>query len=276
MNWTDKRGDPSPLSWANTGGRKRGKAMKKKKDGGEKIPLTWNGPRFLVLKADVMFDLGVRLGLCEKALHDCDDMPDKMKARDFSKIIKETAKAAVNENKKEVVPKGPEGLEKLFRQIGLTVESTPTIITEGLRCSISEKDSLKKLGPCCMIISMLYYYSCYNFDAGTMDRLITAVVWLDHVITEKSHEAIGYWTAKMERKKRPTGGGAKAMAERGKANKEAIKTVIAELGVRQLSVFRQDKKLRESFYDKAKIATYHGAPLSEDRISKIARALLQG
>jgi len=67
-----------------------------------------------------------------------------------------------------------------------------------------------------------------------------------------------------------------AMAERGKANKEAIKTVITELGVRQLSVFRQDKKLRESFYDKAKIATYHGAPLSEDRISKIARALLQG
>ena len=85
MNWTDKRGDPSPLSWANTGGRKRGKAMKKKKDGGEKIPLTWNGPRFLVLKSDVMFDLGVRLGLCEKALHACDDMPDKIKARDFSK-----------------------------------------------------------------------------------------------------------------------------------------------------------------------------------------------
>jgi hypothetical protein len=109
-----------------------------------------------------------------------------------------------------------------------------------------------------------------------MDQFITELNCLSDSITGKSHEAIGYWTAKMEGKKRTPGGGAKAMEERGKANAEAIKKIIAELGVRSLSVFRQDKKLRGSFYDKAKTATFHGAPLSEDRISKIARALLQG
>mgnify|MGYP006987173279 CR=1 FL=1 len=63
------------------------------------------------------------------------------------------------------------------------------------------------------------------------------------------------------------------MKKRGERNKEVIQALLADLQIKSLGAFRTNKALRKKFYDMAKQLTDCD---SEDRISKIARLILNG
>jgi hypothetical protein len=233
-----------------------------KKDNREKVALTLNGPRFLLLKSKLVLDLSVRLYTCEQALRSYDDIPDIIEGTDYSMIVSDAAKDC-----KTFEPTTNDKIDdKASRNDAMKT------LKKGQLCKIHDKGSLRELSICCVILGD-FYSSASDLDTRVIDKYITTVNRLCDAIIGKSHEAIGYWTAKLEEKKRNMEGGAKKKSEKGKKNQDGIKHILSELKITSLSVFRNDKKLRAEFYEKCKKATDLD---SEDRISKIARALLRG
>lgn len=119
----------------------------------------------------------------------------------------------------------------------------------------------------------------YNYKNLQIKDIITFFK-LEQLLRGAAFEAIGYWTAKLEKKKGSKEGGGKAVKEQGDKNKEAIRKVIADLEITSLTVFRKDKELRNNFYKKSKEKTSDErykppVSLSEKRISDIARAILK-
>ncbi len=148
-------------------------------------------------------------------------------------------------------------------------------IKQILSLDMRSKDSFGSIIEICSFLSDALLLHIYYPDIIT-SKTSSYFLLYSNVAAGKVHELCGYWTAKMEERERNARGGAAVMKERGEENAKAIKKIIDELGIRSLSVFRQDKRLRDRFYNAAKAATCHGVPLSEDRISKIARAQLRG
>jgi len=121
-------------------------------------------------------------------------------------------------------------------------------------------------------LAEIYELVSKKADAGKID-LLTLKVFADSnemqiAIRSKYFELMGYWTAATEkRKKNP---GADAMKQRGESNAKAIKEIMKTFQIKDTSIFRKDKKLRENFFSMAKEMTDCS---SEDRILKIARSL---
>lgn len=244
----------------------------KKKDDSEKVALTLNVPRFLLLKSKLVLDLSVRLYICVQSLRNYDDIPDIIDGTDYSKIVNDAANDCIafgRTTNDEISILNEVQLCKIHDKTSLN-DAIKTL-NKGQLCKIHNRASLEELSICCLIISDLYS-SSIDLDTKDADKYITTVNPLADSIIGKSHEAIGYWTAKLEEKKRNMEGGAKKKAEKGNANRDAIKVILSELGLTSLSVFRQDKKLRSEFFTRTERAT---DKLSQGRISKIARALLK-
>jgi hypothetical protein len=260
MNWTDKRGEPlSRFPGFTNGAKREGKVMKSIKEHQKQAADVKESLDHVV---NYMNDLMIYSIACRLMIERGDtSFPPTKEDHDYILTV-------LSECDKE------EGKYEESEDEAASFASNNPVATIR-HIDITDKKSFASIIKICSYLSIVVSCPIYYPDKFPVRSIENILFWCG-VAAGKVYELSGYWTAKMEGKKRTPGGGAKAMEERGKANAEAIKKIIAELGVRQLSVFRQDKKLRESFYDKAKIATYHGAPLSEDRISKIARALLQG
>jgi hypothetical protein len=107
-------------------------------------------------------------------------------------------------------------------------------------------------------------------DSGEIDiitfKLFAQLNETQKAILAKYSELMGYWTARIEKRKNNPGG--LAMRKRGERNTKAIEDVLNKLGIKNIGIFRKDKRLRNSFFDMAKKLTDLE---SEDRILKIAR-----
>ncbi len=141
-------------------------------------------------------------------------------------------------------------------------------------CDIRDEQSLTKLSHACIILSIPRPIDITN------EKNIKDVLSIEDLVMAKANEAIGYWTHKLEERKRNKKGGGYVVHGQGNRNKDAIRQVLVELKIKSLSVFRKDKSLRKSFYDKAAEITKeadlkHKMPLSEKRISDIAREILK-
>jgi hypothetical protein len=125
-------------------------------------------------------------------------------------------------------------------------------------------------------LSILYDWTANDYlkaDIPLLSKLDVIGAWT----IAKSHEFIGYWTAKMEESERNKSG-AYTMKEKGLATDEAIREVISKYDVKSFQCFRKNKKLRESFFKEAKKATTDlkfNVPLAEDTIRRKAVKILK-
>jgi hypothetical protein len=108
---------------------------------------------------------------------------------------------------------------------------------------------------------------------------MTKLLITEKVVSQNAHEALGYWTAKLEEMKKNKEHGAKAMQDKGDKNKEAIRQIMKEQNITSMD-FRSDKVKRKIFYETAKkrteeIDTKNRQPLTESRIQKIGRQILE-
>lgn len=136
----------------------------------------------------------------------------------------------------------------------------------------------------CSFFAMQYYCDkLYEFlrdisiDEITND-LFREVEATCNLISKKVYMLMGVHDEALAKKESQMPG-ANAMKAKGRANNTAIAMVLADMRIKSLSVFRKDKKLRETFLERAKKATHdpiHGGCLSTDRINKIARSHLKG
>ncbi len=135
---------------------------------------------------------------------------------------------------------------------------------------IRDKESFKKVYDYFCILE-LYYDKITKSRKPEMYLPISQGGLYSIDATQKYFELIGYWTAKEENRVNNPGG--LAMKKRGERNKEVIQALLADLQIKSLGVFRTNKALRKKFYDMAKQLTDCD---SEDRVSKIARLILNG
>lgn len=136
-----------------------------------------------------------------------------------------------------------------------------------------ENKDLSQLNRACLLLGSYNYKNMKQKD-------IVIFLNIESLLRGVCCEANGYWTAKLEEKKRNKTGGARQVKEQGKRNKEAIRKVIADLEITSLTAFRKDKELRDKFYEKSREKTKDArykppVSLSEKRISDIARAILK-
>lgn len=125
---------------------------------------------------------------------------------------------------------------------------------------------LLELGLCCWLL-----YRFIILNTFTKKNGIARFIMCDSGLTKTVNRAIGYWTAKME--KREKNPGADAMKERGKKNAKSVREIIEQLNITSTGDFRKNKKLRDEFFSMAKKMT---DCTSEDRLLKIARNNLKG
>jgi hypothetical protein len=227
----------------------------------------WNSRSYLEFKIEDASELGMRLLLCEISLRDYEDMPDRIRVEDFIR------------NNEFVAPLGVKAFDDTYYDHFSSTDDAFKIIEKYCQCTIYERTSLMELFHCCMAITWLYDH-CYGRNAT--DELITKVTVYDHSITAKSHETIGYWTARaeeMRRNKKISGARAK---EIGDINKDCIDRLMKELNISTLNALRGKKKLRTLFIERAKSGTKRPKPdgsetegLSEKRILDIARSSLK-
>jgi hypothetical protein len=131
------------------------------------------------------------------------------------------------------------------------------------KINIREKESFMKLLEYCYIMEFIFEKP----EWGKTGSSLSDFFYLSIEFIRKYYELIGYWTAKIEkRRKNP---GAVAMKKRGEKNTKVIDDILKDLRIENTSIFRKDKKLREIFFSMAKEKT---DCTSEDRILKIARS----
>jgi len=136
---------------------------------------------------------------------------------------------------------------------------------------VRDKESFKVVYDYFVIMEAVYDKIRAEIHIGEINWCETNSFFLSQSATQKYFELIGYWTAKEENRINNPGG--LAMKKRGEKNREVIKALLADLEIKSLGVFRTNKALRKKFYDMAKQLTDCD---SEDRISKIARLILNG
>lgn len=98
---------------------------------------------------------------------------------------------------------------------------------------------------------------------------LCSCIFQAHDLTLKYSALISHWTGRMAN--RGTNPGAERMKEIAKDNENIIKDVLSFLQIREINIFRKDKRLRETFVAMTKKKS---GCTSEDRIFKIARSLL--
>jgi len=220
----------------------------------------------LLWRAKQLFILHRRLSKCILALNQHGDVPDDIAMNaiankylslkiDFEKDIKK------------------HGTSKI---LGINnFEDILSIADDAIKNRINNPRILQSLRYACLCLS-LFYTSNYQ-DMEIQD--IKKYTAIENLLNGKSHEAIGYWTAKLEIMKTNKEHGAKAMQDKGDKNKEAIRQIIKEQNITSMD-FRGDKSKRESFYETAKkrtkeIDTKNKTALTESRIQKIGRQILK-
>lgn len=72
-----------------------------------------------------------------------------------------------------------------------------------LKIKIDEGHALLLLSAACSVVSLLYRISKENLP----DDMLKSFIAVDHLLTCRSHEAIGYWTSRLEGKKHGQMGG---------------------------------------------------------------------
>lgn len=136
---------------------------------------------------------------------------------------------------------------------------------------IRDKESFKVVYDYFVIMEALYDKIRTEIYIDDITGYENMCFFLSQTAAQKYFELIGYWTAKEENRINNPGG--LAMKKRGEKNREVIKVLLADLEIKSLGVFRTNKALRKKFYDMSKQLTDCD---SEDRISKIARLILNG
>jgi len=172
--------------------------MEKEKHNKKQITIEWNGQGFILWRSDQLFDLSMRLYLCEVALRQYSKVATSIEADRFADSIRENAAAHKEEISIDLCD-----LSEILNSIGISDEDKLNDIIDGsFNCDISERDSLKKLGRSCLLLSTLYDYIKFNWNVKERTTFLTTLALYNDTITSKSHESIGYWSAKLEEMKR--------------------------------------------------------------------------
>jgi hypothetical protein len=249
----------------------RGKAMKQisknksDKNINEKILLE----ALLNLKATALLDLTKRMIMCEKSLNEWGIIPTEVSI--FYNLHKD--KSLLKEWD-DINHKYQMDLDVSSADGSLKLKSCFNLVKKILSKYLL--DNNKNLHEPLKACALLGGYNYKNMQ--TKD--ITTFFNIESLLRGACCEAIGYWTAKLEEKKRNKDIVDKTVVEQGRKNKEAIKNIIAEMKITSLTDFRKNKILRSSFLAKAQEKTKevdkkHNWPLSEKRIFDIARASIK-
>jgi hypothetical protein len=226
----------------------------KKKNHLAKIPFDIRG--MLLLRSQHLFALGFRLALCYGSLQSYNDMPDTIETNSILHDLGTVSKNELANN-----------TNSAFELLNIKSDKEcADIVLEALECKIYEQKSFRTLVYACFALSCLYDSLYPAIQEDEMDTFCRA----EDILTRRSHEAIGYWTAKLEEKRRNMNGGAKAKKEKGRKNREAIEKVMDDLGISSLNIFRINKELRDKFYAFAKKET---DMLSPKRIYDLANII---
>lgn len=101
----------------------------------------------------------------------------------------------------------------------------------------------------------------------TKSQNLCLCIFLAQVLSRQYFELTGYWRAKNYNP------GAEGMKARGEKNVQEVKNLLSRFGIKNTSVFRRNKELREKFFSEGRKVT---DCTSEDRIIRIARSVLKG
>lgn len=159
----------------------------------------WNRIGSYNIRITKLIGLGTRLSLCEKSLINYDDPPSELNA--FTASLENLTKVTTlmeKQNNKDYDP------DKIFKEVGINHEvELIDALDYILNCDIREEESLSELGIWCFLLAHFYcefIEKIQNNKDGQYDEEFTVFCSLDREISEKSYEAIGYWSAKAEPK----------------------------------------------------------------------------
>jgi hypothetical protein len=225
----------------------------------------------LLWKAEQLFDLALRMSELSSALKRYDDFPDdEISHLFYSKLDRSIENKFVDYTLAACVEFKIITMDELetFALAGHTDINITTLqksfeFARGvLKIKINELYSLVMLASACSVLS-----SVYRLNKESMqENILKTFIAMEHRLTNKACEAIGYWTAKLEERRRNKEGGAQVKKEKGEKNKESIKKIMDDLGISSMN-FKNNKTLKEKFYNRAKKET----GLYEKRISEIGR-----
>ena len=263
MNWTDKRREPLSRFSGSHRGEKRG-AMKAVERLGSKED--WS----TVYESKSLYfgDLKIYLVTClaQIKIKELNDNPFPPSREDFETMREFLI--APDADQEEQEPISEEEIFEFWKNADKKYFES---------VDIKELDDISgKLMLATNCLSILYDWTANNYlkaDIPLLSKLDVIGAWT----IAKSHEFIGYWTAKMEESERNKSG-AYTMKEKGLATDEAIREVISKYDVKSFQCFRKNKKLRESFFKEAKKATTDfkfNVPLAEDTIRRKAVKILK-
>lgn len=164
----------------------------------------------LLWKAEQLFDLNLRIFKLSAALNgQFGDFPDYEESHLFySKLSRATKNnyldfpqllAICAERKIITLDEINTFVRKSRIDINITHLQKSFEFAQGvLKIKIKEPHSLLLLASACSAVSVLYRI----INEPLQEDTLKAFIAIDHLLTAKSHEAIGYWTAKLEHKKR--------------------------------------------------------------------------
>lgn len=215
-------------------------AKQKNQDG-----LNWNKPSMLKKRMECLIELGCRLIMSAKALGQYDNMPLDQDARNMLCTLKTENTTNDHQSKHQEhfdQWTNQERIDLFTRNrkvLNMANENDQQNIAFDF--DIHKSESLQDLGFTCFILSSQYallYDKIKVKKDGMADKddneAITVLFMVDDEISRRSREAIGYWTAKLEHKKR-------SKNQETKQQQEAIKEEYVTNAY--LNLIKDEKKI---------------------------------
>ncbi|MGA9112123.1 MAG: hypothetical protein WB290_17710 [Smithella sp.] len=214
---------------------------KNKKSKAVNPPIIRNWKDWINYQYPALLKLGARLIDSENALKKYTEIPNTGFALDIlkTKVImlnERTSKTLLNQNKKS--------LEDLLvninlKQYGIDRNDFENKLDKARNCDITDTGSLNKLGTWCFFLAELCHEFRMEYRIGNdinkeCYEAITRLFLICGDITGRAYEAIGYWTAKLEHKKR-------SKNQETKQQQEAIKEEYVTNAY--LNLIKDEKKI---------------------------------
>jgi len=199
----------------------------------------------LVWKAEQLFDLALRISELSSALKKWGDFPDDEESNLFySKLNRSTKNKFVDFTlaacvEFEIITMGELETVVLTGHTAInitTLQKSFEFALRVLKIKISEPHSLVTLASACSILSSVYRL---NKDS-IQENILKTFIAIEHRLTAKSCEAIGYWSQKLERK---------IIAKEGQKTKKEQRLVKEKSVIDNIKKILNDQKIRVKFME---------------------------
>lgn len=169
----------------------------------EKLECGWNISSWLSWRMVKLMGLGCRLSMAYKSLDTQKEIPhDEAALDELYNNIQDAVKNLPPENSNQDQDQDQRFFAR-FKDYVISNEDELMGALDYVRdCDIKEQESLQELGMWCFILAYLYN-DCQaevkkNGTNDQDDEATTTLLKIDEGITEKSYEALGYWSRKSE------------------------------------------------------------------------------